>query len=462
MVYTIILILVFLFFLFRAYIARNMQIDVHEGQASSVGYGELIATLLATAIGGGLIFGLIGFGQSSGIIGILLAVVYCVSFVALGMLAPSIRKACFEMQEKGVIDKDENLSLTLFLARKYNKITWGLITISYGLIYIGFLAAQYVAIAYIINGMGLSISFKSLVISSAAIIFLYISLAGYRAVLKSDVIQLATTIFIFLVGIVLIFWNGAPSLSKLPSSYWDPFANPKTTSNFVWLAVFIFPSLLLRIDHWQRIITAKNDKTATSAYITSGFFLVLVFITLLFIGAAGTIAGNTSPFYLYQKYLLGSGGYVHEIIYGIALAGFLCAVISSADTILNAGASALIQSFQAWRLIKTKKSYPIILVSLVYTIIAIYFAIIVPNVVPLITEGFKVMTILLPAIVAAIIYHKPNDIAASFSVIAGLISYILIKFLWQNQGQWGYVIGFCVALITLIAVYKIDTSRYSK
>jgi len=93
------------------------------------------------------------------------------------------------------------------------------------------------------------------------------------------------------------------------------------------------------------------------------------------------------------------------------------------------------------------------------SILEIYFAIIEPNVVPLITEGFKVMTILLPAIIVAVVFKKPNDAAATVSVISGLLSYLLIKFLWQTQGQWGYVIGFLAALIAILAVYKIDKSQ---
>jgi len=455
MIYTIIIVLFFVVFLIRAFSARSSNTTLHEGEANSVNFWELVATLLATAIGGGFIFGLIKFGQLSGIIGLLLAIVYCFSFIALGMLAPVIRKACIEMKTNKLIGPKDNISLTLFIAKKYNKFTWGLITLSYGIIYIGFLSAQYVAIAHIIRGMGVNIPFNLLIILSASLIFMYIALAGFKAVLKSDIIQLVTTLFIFLVGVFLVFFDGSFSFNKLPPSYWDPFASPQIVSTFIWLAIFIFPSLLLRLDHWQRIITAKDDKTASAAYITSGIILTFIFITLLLIGAAGKIAGDTSPFFLYKKHILNQGGFLREIGYGLALSGFLCAVISSADTILNAGSSSIIQSLQAWGFIRTKSIYPIVLVSLIMTIFSIYLAIVEPNIVPLITEGFKIMTILLPAIISAIIYKKPNDVSATSSVLAGLISYVLIRVLCSEQGQWGYIIGFTVSVLVLLSVNKI-------
>ena len=36
------------------------------------------------------------------------------------------------------------------------------------------------------------------------------------------------------------------------------------------------------------------------------------------------------------------------------------------------------------------------------------------------------------------------------------IENLLTKYLWHNQGHWGYVIGIFVALITIVAIYKIE------
>ena len=88
--YTGMIIGIFAVFLVLAYIDRTNKLQDHEGKSNSVSYWRLVSTLLATAIGGGLIFGLISFGRSSGSIGVLLGVVYCVSFIALGLLSPYV------------------------------------------------------------------------------------------------------------------------------------------------------------------------------------------------------------------------------------------------------------------------------------------------------------------------------------------------------------------------------------
>ena len=84
MTYKIIIAIALVFLIIRALKERTTDLNLHLGKPNSVGLIPLMSTLLATAIGGGLIFGLIQFGSSSGIIGILLAIVYCLSFIGLG------------------------------------------------------------------------------------------------------------------------------------------------------------------------------------------------------------------------------------------------------------------------------------------------------------------------------------------------------------------------------------------
>ena len=276
------------------------------------------------------------------------------------------------------------------------------------------------------------------------------------AVLKTDIIQIVIIGLILVFGGILFFLEGTPDLSKLPDSYWDPFANEKIVSYFVWLSVFVFPSLLLRLDHWQRIVTAKNDSVARNAYISSGFLLLLVFLLLLMVGMYSSIAGDPDPFWLYKKYLLIEDSFWLSFLFGAAFIAFLAAIISSADTILNSISAFLSQTASAWGVIETEKPWPAIISNIGITIFALVLALSVQEVVPLIVEGFKAVTILLPAIVAALIFRKPNSAAANVSLVGGLITYIVIKFLWAGAANWAYVIAFGVSSISILLVYKFE------
>jgi SSS family solute:Na+ symporter len=448
---------VFAVFLILAILERTGKLQDHEGTPNSVGYWKLLSTLLATAVGGGLIFGLIGFGQAYGAIGILLGVVYCISFFALGLLSKQIRAFAEHMKSEGILGHGENSSIPLILAKKYNKVTWGIISSVYGIIYIGFLAAQYIAITKIVGAMGIEINQNILILASGLLVLVYVSIGGFGAVLRTDIFQLIIIGVILAMGAVLFFVEGYPSVNKLPNTYWDPFASDKVVSYFVWLAVFVFPSLLLRLDHWQRIVTAESDTTARNAYISSGMLLLVVFLLLLLVGAYATIGGSTDPFWLYKKNLLIDGSFWLPLLYGLAFTAFLAAIISSADTILNSICAFLSQTIKAWGFIKTDTSTPAILINIIITSLALVLALAVQDVVPLIVEGFKAVTILLPAVIAALFFKKPNSLAASISAGGGIVTYLTIKVLWEDVSNWAYVISFFVALISIILIYKFES-----
>jgi len=386
--------------------------------------------------------------------------VYLGSFVAIGFLSPHIRRACRSMAEGASGSEGEALSVPGLLARKYGKVSWSLILLAYGIVYIGFLGAQYAAIALVLQAMGLTVGSVPVVIVSALAVFLYVSLAGFRAVVSSDIIQLSLTAVIFVVGLILVFLHGTPEFRSVAPVYWNPFLSKEMTSTFVWLAVFIFPTLLLRLDHWQRIVAAESDRTAFRAYVTAGGLLALVFGVLLWVGA-GSIGGE-SPFFLYREYLLGEGGWWREIAYGLALCGFLAAIVSSADTILNSAASAISQAFRGWGLRGSERISTLIGISFALTGLSTVLAIAKPDVVTLITEGFKAMTILLPAVAAAILLRNPHRIAAGASVVGGFVAYILVVVMWGRAQQWAYVVGFVVALVCMVGVSSVDRRSRSE
>ena len=169
-----------------------------------------------------------------------------------------------------------------------------------------------------------------------------------------------------------------------------------------------------------------------------------------------TISGNPDPFWLYKKNLIIKESFGFSFLYGLAFMAFLAAIISSADTILNSISAFLSQTATAWGIIKTENSLPAILANFTVSSFALVLALAIKEVVPLIVEGFKAITILLPAIVAALIFEKPNNTAATVSLIGGLLTYLVIKFLWTDATNWAYVIAFFVSFWSVLLVYKLE------
>ena len=98
-----------------------------------------------------------------------------------------------------------------------------------------------------------------------------------------------------------------------------------------------------------------------------------------------------------------------------------------------------------------------IIINSVVTLLALILALSVQEVIPLIVEGFKAVIILLPAIVAAIMLKEPNSFAASLSLLGGIATYLVIKFVWADVSNWAYIIAFGVSFVTVILVYYFDS-----
>lgn len=444
----------FAILIWLSYRVRSKNTFEHEGIPKSLGWINLYETLLATAIGGGLIFGLIGFGMMAGTIGFLLGIVYCGSFIVLGMLSPYIIKACDSLHTDGIINKDEPVSLVILLAKKY-KYTWGILLIPYIIVYIAFLAAQYVALYRLATALEIPLSPNLLIIASALLVLIYVYFGGFKSVIATERTQIIVVGVILCLSVLAIVLKGNIDFSTFPKEYWNPVSNPKLASTFVWLTVFLIPTLLLRLDHWQRIVAAKDVKTAQKSYTFAGITLLLVFIILVLVGAVAKSNNSTNMFYLYTSQFKASDIFAGDLAYSLVFVGFLFAVISSADTVLNSGAFAAIQSLRSWSMIKTEKIWPIRIAYLVITGLAILVARWKPNIVELITEGFKVLIILLPAIGAALLNRRPSETAGLLSVLGGIITWAILYFC-SSINMWAYIVGFLVALLSLLLIYKIE------
>ncbi|MFN3325082.1 MAG: hypothetical protein ACK5AZ_16425 [Bryobacteraceae bacterium] len=453
MTYWILIVATFGYFLWHSYRKRTTSSAEHEGRPSSVNVLQLYMTLLATAIGGGLIFALIQFGQVAGTIGLLLGFVYCLSFIALGCLAPSIRRVC--RVQSTCVGNCQSVSVVQLLSARY-KETWGIILVAYLIAYIGFLAAQFVAMAELVQNLNAPLSATALIFVSGVFVLACVGLAGFKSVLATDVGQVVIIAVILVLSVLAVFFEGVINFSHLPTDYWNPFANVNRISLFVWLSVFLFPTLLLRPDHWQRIIAAKDDRTAKLAYGLAGGTLFAVFAVLVAVGASATVAGSSSPFYLFNQHFRGAGGFGGELLFAGILVAFLCAVVSSADTILNTAASATVQTLRNHNHCKGDGVKCILSSYVGITALAMAAALRSPDVVSLITDGFQAMIILLPAIAAGMLKKIPSNMAAKLSVLGGLIGWGVLYFL-TAASSWGYIVGFFAALLILLFVYKIES-----
>lgn len=259
------------------------------------------------------------------------------------------------------------------------------------------------------------ISYNWSVILIGVIILIYLVAGGFKAVVKTDIIQ---TLGIFLLVILMIYLLlHTESKPKIIVS--ELFSIPtKEIINF-FLAGFFIP--MASPELWQRVYAIKNQKHfKRSLFLSSVFYFIIGFI-LLMIGMViridiPDISADTALIVGFSRLLpVGLAGLSVVIIYS--------AVSSSADTYMFTAASSITQDFlEKSGVIKKEqlfKSMRIIMALMM--ILGVIMALILRDIVDT-TFFFVSLTMSLGFLIVILwIYPKINKYSVSLSILFCLI-----------------------------------------
>ncbi len=144
--------------------------------------------------------------------------------------------------------------------------------------------------------------------------------------------------------------------------------------------------------------------------------------------------------------------YMPPFIYGVILAGFFAAIMSSADTVLLILSMTLVHDLYVKTLKKPLSDKATLCLSRYVTFIlgvmAIILAITVFNVVHLAIDAVSFITVLLPAVVFGFYAKEPSEPAAFWSIVAGFA--VLIVFLFISPVE-----AFIPAIIASFMAYGV-------
>ncbi len=180
------------------------------------------------------------------------------------------------------------------------------------------------------------ISYPLAVCIVALIILIYLLLAGFNAVVKTDILQ-----YLAIIAILLIFSLVLSNDIQIPVHEWDPFhASIIDISGFIILGFFIpFASP----DLWQRVYAFPSKKLLTQSLIGSILLYLLLGIVLAFIGLMiKTELPQIDP----------DIALIHGLVVllpkglsGLIVIVLFAALMSSIDTYIYTASSTLIQDF---------------------------------------------------------------------------------------------------------------------
>ncbi len=403
---------------------KRMTIDDYFVNGRMTKPWVLVATTASSFLGVGSLISNAGVAYSGGGWATLLLVGSFVLyfFIFARFFAPRIK-------EFG--DRAKAYTLPDFLEARYDARTRLAGTLVVLTVYGFFLALQILGIAVFVASVG-GIDPRWATLLGGLIVVAYTTIGGMRADIRTDIFQFAVMFVLLLVFLPLLFVKGGgwEALGALPPSF-------LFGSEFAPWYVYVFgfftigATNLVSADLWQRAYagdTARNVKRA---------MLVSSIIVLLFL-VAGTLFG------LIGKVVLPPVGenmvvpellklYLSPVLFGVVLAGFFAAIMSSADTVLLIMSMTLVHDVYQKTLKKELSAERMLSISRTVTavlgILAVALALTVFSVVHILIDGVSFSVALLPAVIFGFYGKNPSPRAAFWSIITGFIAVTIFLFI---------------------------------
>ncbi len=396
----------------------------------------LVFTVLATFVGGGTSIGLMALGYESGFAAIAIGIAYVIGFGIMWKYAGKIRDFG---SSNNIYSFPHflNHSYTSDNEKGFSKIFSATVSGVNIFIFFFILAAQFVAMASLLK-FSFEIGYTTAVLISAFIIIAYTAIAGLSGVIITDTIQfVAIVIMIFLIFIpgILSDTEHFNRLNELPAEMLNG-----TQLGIVFLVgtpIFLSWSVLARMDIWQRVLAAKDSRTAKKVSLWSGLGMLPFYIIFPMVGMAVRLVTDTeiSPDQTAGVAYLFIDRHSSGFIMAFAIVGLLSALMSSGDSFLNIISISAVKDFVGWgskKLVSPAKAHLMIRVAtVIFGVTALFMAMVFPNIVDLMVVGISTITIFAPITLFALI--KKNAFNYRKTVIISLLSAFIINlvlFVW--------------------------------
>ena len=339
--------------------------DYTIGEKGSFPASVIAMTLVATMIGGN---GTIGYTAELFKYGYIHIVVMAGYVIGLLLLAKFVASK-FDNRFDGMLSSADIIGK--FCGKKAEKFT-GIVGAISG---IGIVGAQITALAHF-SAHFLYLSYNATVIIMGGILVIYSAFGGIRSVTMTDVMQF----FILAIGIPIIanlcfqeiggFDN---MISKLPESHTKILEHENFEEYFMLFIFYMFPFIMLWAPLVQRYLMAKDaEQISKVTYLYAFLAIALGLMTAYIAFSSVQLFPNLAPNLVISNAI---NEFIPIGLKGIAIAGMMAVIMSTADSMLNAsGILITLNTFFAPDMSDTKKIWLMKLNTLIIGIIAIIIA----------------------------------------------------------------------------------------
>ncbi len=410
----------------------------------------------ATDLGGGFSIAMGGLGFSMGISGSWLIGVSGLSAVLAGLfLAPKLKRWS---------DKVMGLTTGDLFESRFDKKTGLVAALLIGLAWWTFVGGQVIAGAKLVSGtIGLSVS--TTIMIAGAIILAYTSMGGLKAVITLDVYQLV----VLFTGVIFILVPIGLSKVGGPTALFEQLrANPDTAGLTEWGAVgwktaigwflSIFPVWFISIATFQRVIAAKDVKTAKWGIFLTGFPiewpLFAIGMTLVGLLAHLLVPGLqdaelATPTMIVTLLPVG--------LAGLVVAAYMAAVLSTADSCLMGSVAIFTNDIYRKRMNPKATDKQLMRVNRLAVLImgafAIGLAYKIPRVIDLVMYAytFGAGGLFFPML-ALLFWRRATATGAFWSILLGGGSSLVWSLMGDPGGFSGSYIGWAVSFIAIVGI----------
>ena len=417
---------------------------------------QTTSSAAATDIGGGFSIAMGGLGFSLGISGSWYIAVSGLSIVMVSFLmVPKVKRWS---------DRVNGLTTGDLFAARFDRKTGTLAAIVIGIAWFTFVGGQIIAGGKLLQAtLGMNLTFA--VLLAGAVILAYTTIGGLKAVIYTDVFQM----FVLMIGVVFI----AVPIGLIEVGGWsamvDKFnSSPETAkllnwSNAGWKTMLgwffaVFPVWFISIAAMQRIVAAKDVKTAQR-----GFFLAGVPIEWPLFAIGSTMIGLFARILmpdLSDPELAAPMIIMHLLpmgLAGIVIAAYIAAIMSSADSCLMGPVAIFTNDIYKRYLRPDSSEQELVRIARYATIIlgifAILIAYLIPDVLELINLAYTFGSAgLFFPMLGLLFWQRTTAKGAYWSMLLGGSSAVIWTLAGNPMGFASSYLGWVIGLPVLVIV----------
>lgn len=421
----IVLIFGILYFGFILFTRRKGNFEEYTVASRGLGFFLIFSSLCASFIGPGWSMGLVREGFTTGMF-----MTYLLPFCGLGLiivgvfLVPRIRDKFAAIYSIGDLVggvNGHNHRFVRLATGIFSPLFFGSITV----------AMSYAGGELVNNVFGFSKTWSIVIVTSIVICYSYFG--GIRATIETDSIQFVHFVILIPVLTFLILndeqFDWTEYIEVTSANTTREFGRHPIIGIFSLGLLWLLSSTGLDSGGLGRFLASKSNKVARNATIATGIFMAVWLVLMVFIGSTG--------YYLYpdlgnndQVLLHIASEHFPGVLYGIFIIAMIGVVMSSQDTVLNAGSILFSEDIMGTmkqmtekQKLRAAKLYTV-LMGIICIVVASYLSSIL-EVIMIIVEFY--IPIMIPVIVFSVLKKDLHWQAALASMLIGFISYLIWK-----------------------------------